>query len=281
MPPVSALRPIHAALRSLDPGAPPEARVICGPVTAPRRLVALAGSFNPPHRAHLALLHAGLAAAQADAGAFVLSVRTVDKEQVTGMLLEDRLWLLCRLIAPSPPTPTSPEELSPLPGAPDQALGVVAVNRGLYVEQAEALRRLWPGLDDLTFVVGFDKIVQIFDPRYYADRDQALARLFEQARFLVAPRDEHGLADIERLLAEPPNRSFAARVQPLPVPLSIASISSTALRQWFSDEAARSPGLRVDEWLPALVRQFIEQSGCYGPPERRAAYARRALLLAG
>ena len=29
----------------------------------------------------------------------MLSVRTVDKERPSGLLLEDRLWLLCRLAA--------------------------------------------------------------------------------------------------------------------------------------------------------------------------------------
>ena len=57
-------------------------------------------------------------------------------------------------------------------------VGVVLCNRGLYVEQAEALRQriLAPG-QELVFVVGFDKIQQIVDPRYYADRDASLNRL--------------------------------------------------------------------------------------------------------
>jgi len=63
---------------------------------APRRLAFLAGSFNPPHSAHLAMSRAAL-----DAGfdrlVLTLSKRTVDKASVTGLGLADRLLLLRRL----------------------------------------------------------------------------------------------------------------------------------------------------------------------------------------
>jgi hypothetical protein len=120
--------------------------------------VALAGSFNPPHRAHLALLRAGLDATGASAALFVLSARTVDKEQPSGLLLEDRLWLLCRLAgelqgklqgelsAEWARTPGAPQ-------APAPRIGVAVTNRGLYVDQASALHRLAPGADFMLFVL--------------------------------------------------------------------------------------------------------------------------------
>ena len=37
-------------------------------------------------------------------------------------------------------------------------------------------------------IYGYDKVVQIFDPRYYDDRDAALDRLFALSSLLVAPR---------------------------------------------------------------------------------------------
>ena len=95
-------------------------------------------------------------------------------------------------------------------------VGVVLCNRGLYVEQAEALRRktVPPG-QELVFVVGFDKIQQILDPRYYTDREASLNRLFSLARFLVAERDAHGSQALEALLSEPANRAYRGRIAEL------------------------------------------------------------------
>ena len=223
---MQALLPLRQTLRGLDPQGPPEAILVCGEgVSGAGGLVALAGSFNPPHLVHLALLRAALdatGAGGASAGVFVLSVRTVDKEQPSGLLLEDRLWLLCRLACALQREMGA--EGAPQHGAP--RIGVVVTNRGLYVDQADALRRLapgggrgagpqagWPGGGRIDFVTGHDKIVQILDPRYYDDREAALRRLFGQAAFLVAPRDEHSSADLAALLrpaAERPLRRARA-----------------------------------------------------------------------
>jgi nicotinic acid mononucleotide adenylyltransferase len=271
---VEALAPWAAILRGLDPEAPPRAEQVCGPpVAGARGVVAVPGSFNPPHLAHLALLRAGLATAGADVGVFVLSSRTVDKEQVSGMLLEDRLWLLCRLAG----------EIARHAGGAGavgrgSAVGVVATNRGLYVDQARALRALYLDATDLAFVVGFDKIVQIFDARYYEDRDAALDALFAAARFLVAPRDEFNAADLDRLVARPENRRFAAGVAPLALDPSLAQVSSTGVRAAGPDDRGGhrgGPGV-----VPDLVHRFIAESGCYLPADGRGGYAQRERALA-
>ena len=105
---------------------------------------------------------------------FAVATRTIDKERAEGALLEDRLLVL------------------KLEARARRDWAVALVNRGLYVDQAELFRGALPGLRDLTFLVGFDKIVQIFDPRYYDDREAALGRLFGLASFAVAPRAGSG-----------------------------------------------------------------------------------------
>ena len=84
---------------------------------------------------------------------------TVDKEQIAGTLLEDRLVALRHFVQDQP------------------RYGVLLFNRGLYVDQALAVHmrdgQVWM---TLLFLVGYDKIVQIFDPRYYDDRDAALQK---------------------------------------------------------------------------------------------------------
>jgi hypothetical protein len=122
--------------------------------------------------------------------------------------------------------------------------------------------------------VGFDKLVQILDPRYYEEREAALAALFAKANFLVAPRDAHTEADIRTLLADPANRRYAARIAPLPIDPALGRVSSTCAR------AAAAAGRPTAGLVPDVVAQFIAATGCYGAPDGQGAYAARAAALA-
>jgi nicotinamide-nucleotide adenylyltransferase len=197
----------------------PDARARAG------RVGLLPGSFNPPTDAHLALAAAGRAAGL-DSVVYLLAKRTVDKERLTGLRLEERLALLGDLARPS-------------------GDAVAFVNRGLYVDQARAIRGALPEATELVFLVGHDKIVQIFDRRYYTDRDAALRELFALSSFLVAPRAEAGADQLRDLLAEPANRPFADRVRPLPLAERYRDVSSTRARAGQQSE------------LPAIVRAYL------------------------
>ena len=219
---------LHDAIESLDPAAAPHAALVSSEPdsdsTAERRIAILPGSFNPLHQGHAALAAAALATNAATEVWLGLARVTVDKEQIAGTLLEDRLVALRHFVQDQP------------------RYGVLLFNRGLYVDQALAAHAQWPDLDTLLFLVGYDKIVQIFDPRYYDDRDAALRKLFGLASFLVAPRDDATADDLAALLGRPENRSFAGRVQSLPLTSTVAALSSTGLRQDLGTAAA-SPGL--------------------------------------
>jgi nicotinic acid mononucleotide adenylyltransferase len=236
---------MRRAIAELDPTGPPGLRIIAGePATWPPRVALLPGSFNPPTTAHEALAATTLASGRVDRVFYVLATRTVDKERIEGMTLADRLILLGRLVETHP------------------RLGVILLNRGLYVEQAEIAHEALPAIRDLWFVVGFDKIVQIFDPRYYVDRDVALDRLFRSSSFLVAPRGDADAADLATLLARPENCRFAARVLSLGLPAAYRDISSSRARG-----APESP--IVQHELPPLVSQFIEATGAYLRPSQQ------------
>ncbi|HEX2324230.1 MAG TPA: hypothetical protein VHQ00_02465, partial [Chloroflexota bacterium] len=118
-----------------------------------------------------------------------------------------------------------------------------------------------------------DKIVQILDPRYYDDREAALRRLFGQAAFLVAPRDEHSSADLAALLSRPQNAPYAGRVRPLPLDPRLARLSSTAVRA----AALRGEGLR--ELVPPTVERFLDATGAYKAPDGEGAYGHRVAAL--
>lgn len=245
-----------------DLGAQPDGatRQVAGDAPAlGARLGLLAGSFNPPTIAHQTLALAGLTAGGLDLAWYTLSTRTVDKEIITGAGLEDRLLLLDLLVEP------------------DRRLGVLLVNRGLYVDQARLVRAAYPALGELVFLVGFDKIVQIFDPRYYDDRDAALEQLFALATFLVAPRGADDETALTALLARPENRRFADAVRPLDLPPEVREVASSAVRLGL---ACRS---QPDQTVPPEVTAFMQDTGLYvdeGRYRRRRTIVDQALATA-
>ncbi len=218
------------------------------------RLAALSGSFNPLTIAHGALILRALESGVVDEVSVVIAVHTIDKVESEGASLSDRLISLVCL-------------------ARDQAKVSVAVtNRGLYAEQAAAYRRSFPGIGELFFLVGYDKIVQILDPRYYQNREQALGELFRQARLIVAPRGEGDLAALERLLSEPANKPFAGGVSWLPLEESYRRLSSSEIR--------RHAGLDADHYGVSPYAKPLIEAGAYSTdPAVRRRYELRGQLI--
>ncbi len=258
-----ALFAIRDALASLAPEREPEARLLGEPraLRSVRHLGVLAGSFNPLTNAHLALAEAACQELALEAMLFAVSKVTVDKEEVRVAAPEDRLLLLDLCIQGQP------------------SYGIVIVNRGLYADQAQALRRALPSVEELFFVVGLDKARQIFDPHYYVDLDQALHRLFSLSLLAVAPRGHRGLRDLEALLERPENRPYRERVRPLAMPPHYRHLASSEIRELVQR------GFPLSGRLPAEVVAFIEETGAYRLPGRLPsgeevdAYAFRLALL--
>jgi len=173
-----------------------------------------------------------------------MSRHIVDKEHVERPLILDRIMLLQMILQRH------------LSGA-----GIMLFNRGLYVEQAEAVRISFPEVERLFFLIGFDKIMQILDPRYYDNRDAALNELFKLAELLVAPRGGADAGDLTDLLRQAQNQPFAQYIHALPFDPAYRDISSTRIRQ------------QVDEYshdVPEEVQRFIRETHVYEPPVRQA-----------
>ena len=263
---ISQLKRVQTLLNQLHPQSALCALVIPGSVLPHGDIVVLAGSFNPPTIAHLALLkQAQKFAIQASPTGrpmhfyAAFSKRTVDKESVERPLLLDRILLLQTLLRRRLPD-----------------VGILLFNRGLYVEQAEAIRASFPRVRRIFFLMGFDKIEQILDPRYYADRDAALQALFQQAELLVAPRGKAHEHELAELLDQPQNRRFARFIHALPFDSRYKDISSTQLRQ---------NGLAYAQDVPDEVRRFMRETRAYASPVLRAdgsvvdVYAERVRAL--
>jgi nicotinic acid mononucleotide adenylyltransferase len=200
----------------------------------------LSGSFNPLTNATGELVSSALKAGM-ETVMLLVPCHSVDKEGVTRAALYDRLLLLTQWAAARP------------------AVTVAVTNRGLYADQALQLRELLPDSEP-TFVVGFDKIVQIFDPRYYSDRDAALDRLFDHARFLVAPRQHSGADALRSLLDQPHNRGYAHRVVLLPVSPAIDNVSSTQVRRAVQSRE------RWEHLVPPESAALIRETHAYDEP---------------
>jgi nicotinic acid mononucleotide adenylyltransferase len=174
---------------------------------APSRVAIVSGSFNPPTSAHQ-LIAERAKADGCDAAIFALPAQVAGKE-AGGLIPEDRLLAL-RMIAPR------------------SGIGIAVCSHGLYVEQAEAAARAFPGAS-LHFLVGSDKVMEIFDAAWYEDRDAALDRLFSLASFTVAPRAADG-PRVRAVLEAPENRRYADAIRVVALHPSVADLSSTRVR---------------------------------------------------
>lgn len=236
---------VQALLEQLDPEAGPKALIVPGSPEPQGHIIVFPGSFNPPTNAHLALLEQAWHFANAHGPMRIyaaMSTHTTDKESVTRPLLLDRIILLEIVLRHHLPH-----------------TGIMLVNRGLYVEQAEGIHRCFPQVMQLYFLIGYDKIVQILDPRYYEDRDAALKELFALAEFLVAPRGNAGAEDLKDLLSKPENKQFARHIHALPLNSAYREISSTRIRQ--------NPEAHAED-VPPEVMQFIRETHAYDAPQQ-------------
>jgi nicotinamide-nucleotide adenylyltransferase len=244
---IQRFKQVQALLDQLDTEAAPQALVTPGSPTPEGKIIVFTGSFNPPTTAHLALLKQAWQFARLHGPMHIyaaLSKYTTDKENVQRPLLLDRIVLLDTVLR---------RHL--------RHTGIMLFNRGLYVEQAQGVRSSFPQVTKLYFLIGFDKIVQIFDPHYYDDRDAALHELFALADILVAPRGKAGAEELTKLLDQPENRQFAGHVHALPLNAAYRDISSTRIRQ---NLAAH------EQEVPPEVRRFIRETHAYESPLKPA-----------
>ncbi len=199
----------------------------------------LPASFNPPTSAHQALISEAGGAVALDEILLIVDQQAMDKERVAAPL-EDRVLMLLALFGG------------------DSRISLGISNRGLFLEKVEAVRKAFPGWDaQLYFIVGYDTIVRVLDPKYYKDRDKALCSLFAQARFLVANREGCDERDLKELFGQEVNRPFAANVLPLTLPPALARISSTLVRRRLAE------GKSVAGLAPPQVAEFLRKQGFY------------------
>ena len=244
---IQRLKRIQALLDQLNPDTEPQALLVPGSPAPQATIIVFPGSFNPPTNAHIALLQQARVFAHSYEPAYLyaaISKRTVDKETVERPTWLDRIDLLNTVLHTYL-----------------HNTGIILFNRGLYVEQGQALRASFPSIQRIFFLLGFDKVVQIFDPHYYKDRDMSLVALFNLAELLVAPRGDDGEQELQTLLHRPENEHFAHYVHPLPFDAKYRHMSSTLIRQG-------NAASLYD--VPVEVQQFIHETHAYEPPQHQS-----------
>ena len=253
-------------VRTFDPTAPPSVHVLTPSpsdfsIRPFGRVGILCGSFNPLTRAHTELAGQVCKAWQLDQVFLSLAKVTVDKEQISGMSLEDRLLLLSLYAERHP------------------HISIALVNRGLYVEQAQAFRALCGAQTELFFLTGMDKLIQILDARYYQDRDAALNELFGLASLIVANRGAFSHTEFTHLLGQPENQAFRPAIHFFSLSDgpdkssasgSLNDLSATVIREALATEVAGTSTVRIAEHVPPETIQFVSEAQVYRPPQSQS-----------
>ena len=232
---------IGRALARLGEPGPPRLEVLWPYAPgSPDRVGLVSGSFDPMTLAHAALADA--LAGIAELVLFLYSPGTLPKEHgpggYPGLPLLDPRDRVASLLAYCRSRPRR---------------GVALCSHGLYVEQAEAARKAFPGAD-IVFGMGSDKVLQLVDPAWYGggapERDASLGKMFSTARVAYALRrgEEDRLGE-----ALEEAKRWAGRIEPLAFPPELTGLSSRRVRE----EIAR--GADVAELVPPEVMPFLER----------------------
>lgn len=164
----------------------------------PGRLGVLAGTFNPPTRAHLALARAALE--RVDEVVFVLP-RALPHKAWDGAAFEDRIRMLELALAAEP------------------RFSIATARGGLFIEIARECREAYGSGVEIFFLCGRDAAERVANWDYGSPG--AFADQLREFQLLVAPRGG----------AYPPPAELRGRVHPLPMPGEYDECSATGVRE--------------------------------------------------
>ncbi len=226
-------------LAGLDPEGPPRVafarRAPAGIGGQAGHLLCLSASFNPLTVAHAWLIQEASRIFSPDEVLLILARANVDKP-VEGFSLTKRLSLLARFVESRP------------------TFSVAACSHGRFVDKAEAIRRHYPSGTRLGFIVGFDTLVRLFDPRYYADLTASLSSLFGVSEFIAANRAPDPPEAMTSFLARPDIAPYAHRIRVIQLPAEIAAVSATEVR------ARLARGEPITGLVPPEIPPFLTSS---------------------
>lgn len=236
------LQELQGFMEALEPGGPPRAaflrRAAKGLDRSGGSLVVMDASFNPMTVAHEAMLYRASESCRADEALLMLSHANVDKP-VYGASLAQRLAMLDHYAEPYP------------------NISVIGCSHARFVDKATALRPLYPESTGLHFVVGYDTLLRLFDPRYYSNLRDELAALFRGAHIIAANRDNIDPDALQRLSKGPEFAAFSDKIRFIRLDSAHSRISSTEVR------ALRESGAPVGHLVPSRIADAIAALDLY------------------
>ena len=224
-------------INQLDPNAPPQV-VIGHRTTNPicesgKKLGIFSGSFNPLTVAHIKMVEEARDRFQLDELLLLLAKANVDKD-IFGWPLAGRILSLKRYAE----------------NQNDVSIGISS--HGRYIDKVTALKAVYPVDTAFHFIVGYDTLVRIFDPKYYTDIQTELQHLFSQCCFIVANRGDVDIETIKEFLAQPALQQYRSSVTPLSLSDFYAEVSSTEVRQRIAK------GDTISHLVPPIIAEFFE-----------------------
>ena len=220
----------------LDPSGPPRIELIQRAEPSPqsvRKLGIFSGSFNPLTLAHAKMVEDTLTTYQLDEMLLLLAKANVDKD-VFGLPLAARLLTVKKYAENKP------------------KFSVGVSSHGRYIDKVIALKAILPLETEFYFIVGYDTLVRIFDPKYYIDFHAELQELFVSARFIVANRAEADMKTIKTFMAQPEIHQYTPYVSPLFLPDVYAYMSSTEVRELLEQ------GKAIEHLVPPSILTMLD-----------------------
>ncbi|KAF9923237.1 hypothetical protein FBU30_006685 [Linnemannia zychae] len=154
--------------------------------THPTRIAVLDSSFNPPTMAHYQLLKAA-ARSGCDAVLLLLATNNVDKGQ-TGTSAIERLEMMEAVAMES--IRNEKED----PALRHMAVGLTIHAR--FMDKAQPILDYYPpNTVQLSWIMGHDTMIRLFDPKYYTDVHKDMAPFFEQCDVICSSRPGYGTRD--------------------------------------------------------------------------------------
>lgn len=242
---------LAALLADLSPQGPPTAAFVhnaSAAAAATEKVGVLSASYNPPTAAHMMLCRSAHEQLQFNEIALLLTAVNADKK-VTGASLPQRLQMLERLASRGEAKIDAP-------------LSIVACSHPRFVDMAQALSALYENerqsKPTFYFILGYDTLVRVFDPKYYKDMAAELAPFFAKAHVVAFNRDDDNESAIQQVLARPEVALFRSKIYACTItdPL-INTASSTEAR------ARTKDGRDASDLLAPSTIDFIRESGLY------------------
>lgn len=227
------------ALSQLDPKGNPTAQLIYDDKSEPMTKVGiLDASFNPMTLAHESLTHISKEALTLDKMVLMLSGANVDKTEFGASLVQRLAMLVCY-------------------AKQHKNYSVAICSHARFVDKVTALKTCYKANVNFYFIVGFDTLVRIFDPKYYTDMHTDLHTLFETCHFIAANRGSDDAKTLNTYLQKKDVRPFAHKIHPISLPKTMANISSTAARTHIKQN------LSIDHLVPNVISQAIKTQNLY------------------